>query len=128
MFVPGHGLTTLYTFKNSADGVTPNSILPVGASTKKGRLLGTTLNGGSSGYGTLFELEPSGTSYTKLTLHTFTGGSGDGAFPQGPLAYDYGTALYYGVTKSGGSGGCSTIFSIDTSIGQVWFTLFLYVR
>jgi uncharacterized repeat protein (TIGR03803 family) len=111
-FVPGQGLTTLYAFKSSSDGVTPNGVFPLGTSVKNIRLFGTTLKGGSSGYGTLYELEPNGSTITKVTLHTFTGGSGDGAFPQGPLVSGY------GVTKSGGSGGCGTIFSVSTSSGE----------
>jgi uncharacterized repeat protein (TIGR03803 family) len=117
-YVPGHGLTTLYTFGTSRDGVTPNGVVPVG-STKKIRLFGTTLKGGSSGYGTLYELKPNGSSYTKVTLHTFAGGSADGAYPHGPPIHAGGgrPALWV-VTTSGGRGGCGTIFSFDLSSGE----------
>jgi uncharacterized repeat protein (TIGR03803 family) len=111
-FAPGHGLTTLYAFKSSSDGVTPTGVVADGYSAPKVVLFGTTVKGGSSGYGTLYVLKLNGSTYTKTTLHTFTGGSGDGAFPQGPLALGP-LASGYGVTKSGGSGGCGTIFSVD---------------
>jgi uncharacterized repeat protein (TIGR03803 family) len=113
-FAPGHGLTTLYTFKDSSDGVTPTGVYPTDYATSA--IFGTTLKGGSSGYGTLYELIPNGSAYTKTTLHTFTGGSGDGAFPQGPLVRL--PPALYGVTKSGGSEGCGTIFSVDMYSGE----------
>jgi uncharacterized repeat protein (TIGR03803 family) len=111
-FVPRHGITTLYTFKSSSDGVTPTGVVADGYSAPQELLFGTTVKGGSSGYGTLYVLKLNGSTYTKTTLHTFTGGSGDGAFPQGPLALGP-LNSGYGVTKSGGSGGCGTIFSVD---------------
>ena len=111
-FVPGHGVTTLYTFESSSDGVRPTGVVAAGYAAPKVVLFGTTVKGGSTGYGTLYELKVNGSTSIKTTLHAFTGGSGDGAFPQGPLASGY------GVTKSGGSGGCGTIFSVDILSGK----------
>ena len=107
-----HGVTTLYTFESSSDGVTPTGVVAAGYAAPKVVLFGTTVKGGSTGYGTLYELKVNGSTSIKTTLHTFTGSSGDGAFPQGPLASGY------GVTKSGGSGGCGTIFSVDILSGK----------
>ncbi len=116
-FVPGNGLTTLYTFATSEIGTTPTGVIPIGnSSSKKISLIGTTLSGGSSGYGTLYELKPQGSAYTMVTLHIFTGGTGDGAYPYGPPIYTAGGSLYV-VTANGGSKGCGTIFSFDLTSG-----------
>ena len=116
-FVPGNGLTTLYTFATSEIGVTPTGVIPIGnSSSKKISLIGATLSGGSSGYGTLYELKPQGSAYTMVTLHTFAGGAGDGAHPYGPPVYAGGGSLYI-VTANGGSKGCGTIFSFHLTSG-----------
>jgi uncharacterized repeat protein (TIGR03803 family) len=107
--------TTIYTFTSSKDGAQPTGVavlvkhsVPV--------LYGTTVQGGAAGYGTLYELKKTGSSYKKVTLHTFAGGSADGAYPQGSLAnvYYYGKfSGFYGVTEKGGSHDCGTIFRIN---------------
>jgi uncharacterized repeat protein (TIGR03803 family) len=117
-FVPGNGLTTLYTFKRSKDAGTPDGITAIGGSSTKVLLAGTTIEGGSSGLGTLYELKPRGSSYRQITLHTFAGGSADGAYPRGPLIHVGEHAGVYGVTTSGGSGGCGTIFWYDPSSSE----------
>lgn len=80
-----------------------------------GTLYGTTAEGGSARYGTVFSVTPSG---TEQVLHSFQGGS-DGAYPYGGLIALNGTL--YGTTRGGGgakrcaSGGCGTVFSITPS-------------
>jgi uncharacterized repeat protein (TIGR03803 family) len=115
-FTPGKGLATLYTFASSKDVGTPTGVTPYGyyGSSKNVSLFGTTLKGGSSGYGTLYVLKPHGSTYKKVTLHTFAGAATDGAYPYGPPIITEGEHLYL-VTASGGSGGCGTIFSYDLS-------------
>jgi uncharacterized repeat protein (TIGR03803 family) len=118
VFTPGHGLATLYTFANSKDVETPTGVTPYRyyGSSKNVSLFGTTLKGGSSGYGTLFVLKPHGSTYKKVTLHTFAGGTTDGAYPYGPPIFTEGEHPdLYLVTASGGSGGCGTIFSYNFS-------------
>jgi uncharacterized repeat protein (TIGR03803 family) len=117
-FVPGQGLTTLYTFENSADGATPDGVSASFSSTKV-TLFGTTLKGGPSGEGTLYELKPDGSTYTMVTLHNFAGGGADGAYPYGPPIYTGGSdpSLWL-VTQGGGSHGCGTIFSYDLTSGE----------
>ncbi len=104
-FAPDHTVTTIYSFHQYSDGATPTGV--VGAI----NLFGTTEGGGASGYGTIYELKPNGSNYTKITLHTFAGGSGDGADPQGSLSF-YGIDMY-GTTTKGGSANCGTLFRID---------------
>ena len=89
-------LTTLHSFKGS-DGVRPYAAL---IADESGNLYGTTSDGGGSGgnyYGTVFELDPSG---TLTTLHAFSPFV-QGATPRGSLVRDEAGNLY-GTTLSGG--------------------------
>lgn len=107
-------LTTIYTFASSEEGTEPTGVVWQ----LKGShavLYGTTLRGGSPGYGTLYELKPAGSKYTKVILHAFAGGSADGIYPQGTIysgSYN-GFSTLYGVTEKGGSHNCGTIFRFD---------------
>ncbi len=85
---------------------------------KAGNLYGTTALGGASGAccGTVFKLDTSG---NETVLHSFTGSPGDGANPFAGLVMDAAGNLY-GTTVNGGassacSGGCGTVFKLDTS-------------
>ncbi len=80
-FVPSTGVfTTLYTFTGTSDGYYPD----IAGIDTKGDLWGGTEDGGSDGYGTLFELIPNGSGgYNYKHLYDFTGGS-DGAYPSVP--------------------------------------------
>jgi uncharacterized repeat protein (TIGR03803 family) len=73
--------------------------------------------GGESNMGTVFKIAPDG---TKTTLHSFAGGTDDGARPNGDLIADADGNLY-GTTYSGGigdcDGGCGTVFKV-TPDGQ----------
>ena len=114
-------VTTLYSFQSSTDGSEPTGVN--GEYTKSGpaALFGTTVKGGVSGYGTLYELNPSGSTYTLVKLHDFGGGSTDGAYPQGAPAYYYYTLHFnvlLGVTSGGGAHNCGTIFSYDLPSSQ----------
>lgn len=111
-FVPGTGVSTIFTFSSSQDGMTPTGVVS-GLVSGRTAIFGTTVRGGSTGNGVLYEITQSGSSYTEQTLHNFTGASGDGAYPQGRLATAFGQHYWYGVTEKGGSGGCGTIFRID---------------
>jgi uncharacterized repeat protein (TIGR03803 family) len=101
-------MSPLYGFTGYGDGGTPLSGL---TRDKKGNLYGTTSNG-SSGYGTLFELEPSSSGWTLDTLHSFTSGT-DGANPTARLRFGPHKVLY-GTTSAGGSGS-GTVFQLDSA-------------
>ena len=92
-----------------------------------GVLYGTTQEGGVCdpycGYGTVFELSPSG---SESVLHSFSGGgfynAPDGGYPQAGLVDLNGTM--YGTTADGGgtacvegngSSGCGTVFDVGAS-------------
>lgn len=82
----------------------------------KGKLYGTTGGGGSSGFGTVFELTHGSTGWTETILYNFTGSS-DGNDPIAGLTADSKGNLY-GATVSGGSstactGGCGVVFQLQ---------------
>jgi len=98
----------------------PDGLTPVGSlvSDPDGNLYGTTLNGGSYSYGTVFQLLSNGQA---SDLHSFGGWvTGDGASPFSGLVRD-GEGNLYGVTNNGGTGtvcvttggGCGTLYEIQ---------------
>ena len=91
-------LTLLHSFAGMPDGQNPYSRL---IRDRAGNFYGTTFYGGTSGYGTVFKLDPAG----KLTiLHSFTY-SPDGAHPIAGLILDQAGNLY-GTTSDGGDLNC----------------------
>jgi uncharacterized repeat protein (TIGR03803 family) len=78
-----------------------------------GNLYGTASNGGASGYGVVFKVDPSG---HETVLYSFTGGA-DGGNPSN-LIRDWKGNLY-GTTSGGGTApgtnGWGVVFKVDTS-------------
>ena len=113
------------------DGIGPASGLVLDAN---GNLYGTTRNGGTRGFGTVFELSPPavpGGTWTETVLYNFQSGS-DGAFPVATLIFDA-TGNLYGTTLEGGaaaacSSGCGTVFQLapPTGAGGTWTETILY--
>src|SRR5439155_7349667 len=68
-----------------------------------GNLYGTTQNGGSLGYGTVFQLAPNGPGWTQSVLYSFCSQTGciDGYAPSAGLIMD-GAGNLYGTTVYGG--------------------------
>jgi uncharacterized repeat protein (TIGR03803 family) len=100
--------TVLYTFTGSAgDGYWPTADLLVRDA--QGNLYGTTFEGGASGYGTVFKLDPTG---NENVLHSFTMTGGDGANPYAGLVRDPQGNLY-GTTTWGGAFGYGMVFKLD---------------
>ena len=104
--------TVLHSFGGTpADGAAPQFGVVQGAD---GNLYGTTGNGGTNGYGTVFKLTPDG---IETVLYSFSG-TGDGSYPSTALVQG-GNGNFYGGTYSGGvSAGSPTIFEL-TSAGVV---------
>ena len=97
----------LYNFMGGNDGLYPWNP-PV--LDKKGNLYGTTENGGSGGYGTVYEFNPK--TGQKTILHNFYGGVSDGASPlDGALVFDKEGNIYV-TTMGGGIVGGGTIYKL----------------
>jgi uncharacterized repeat protein (TIGR03803 family) len=98
--------TVLYAFAgSSSDGANPEAGVIQGSD---GNFYGSTLQGGASGLGTVFELTPSG---TETVLHSFAGAGSDGANPEANLVQGSDGNLY-GSTAAGGIGGHGTFFKV----------------
>lgn len=80
--------TVLYSFAGSS-GTNPFSGVIFD---NTGRLYGTTKTGGA-GYGTVYQLTPSGSGWVENTIYTFQGGD-DGGGPWGGLIFDQSGNLY----------------------------------
>ncbi len=110
----GYTETVLFNFSPSSSASTGN--LPSGGLVldAAGNIYGTTMQGGTYGQGTVFELvAPVGTGkYEERTLWSFNGS--DGSQPVDGLILDSAGNLY-GTTYSGGSGNSGVAFEVTTS-------------
>lgn len=107
----------LHNFTAGADGAEPEAGLFLSAQT--GVLYGTTYNGGTSGYGTVFQMTPAtGGNWTERVLYSFTGGV-DGGNPVANLVQAT-TQVIYGTTYSGGTQGYGAVFQLVPAGGGVW--------
>jgi uncharacterized repeat protein (TIGR03803 family) len=112
-------LTTLASFSGTS-GAVPSARLTFDSA---GDVFGTTVGGGSSNSGTVFEL--SGATHQNLTtLVSFTGSSGNapGTAPLGGVAFDASGNLY-GVTQDGGATGAGTVFELSGTNHQTFTML-----
>lgn len=89
--------TVLYRFTGGSDGQGPQGDLTFDQS---GNIYGTTEFGGSSDYGVVYQLTPSGGGWAETILYSFQD-NGDGARPEGGVIYDQFGNLY-GVFFEGG--------------------------
>ena len=109
--VHGSGtITTLASF-NGTDGAGPDGPLIIDSS---GNLYGTTLEGGASGDGTVFELVHG--SGTITTLASFNGTNGE--YPHSGVIMD-GSGNLYGTTADGGASGDGTVFKLAKGSGTI---------
>lgn len=105
MDVNGSGYSALHSFTGGiADGASPQGALTLSGST----LYGMTSYGGSVNSGAVFKISVDGSGFS--VLHSFTGGIGDGIWPNGSLTLS-GSTLY-GMTIGGGSANAGTVFSM----------------
>ena len=100
--------TVLHSFAGAPnDGRNPSGLTLV-----NNVLYGTAAFGGpNNGQGVVFRMNTDGTGYT--ILHTFLGGSNDGARPGGKLIVS--GSKIYGVTQNGGTNNFGTLYSMDLS-------------
>jgi uncharacterized repeat protein (TIGR03803 family) len=83
-----------------------------------GTLYGTTLNGGTSNNGTVFRVKIS--DETERVVHSFAGGTADGANPSCALINVSGTL--YGTTSQGGASGNGTVFSFKSGTESLLYS------
>src|ERR1700685_1989836 len=108
----------------TADGLNPQSGL---VADKSGNLYGTTYQGGTADWGTVYQLKPpatAGGAWTETILHDFTNNA-DGASPLGSLTFDksgnlFGTTIYGGVGVNGNSNGTVFELSPPATSGGTW--------
>jgi uncharacterized repeat protein (TIGR03803 family) len=100
--------TVLYSFAGGSDGEHPYAAVIQGGD---GDFYGTTYQGGSGGYGTVFRLTPSG---TETVLYSFAGGTSDGATPEAGVIQGS-DGNFYGNTLQGGAAGLGTVFKLTPS-------------
>jgi uncharacterized repeat protein (TIGR03803 family) len=104
--------TVLHSFAGQPnDGANPLA----GLVDVDGTLYGTTSAGGTSGNGTVFEINPS--TGEETVLYSFTGANGDGSYPAAGLVMGANGNLY-GTTYYGGTNNDGTVFEINPSTGD----------
>src|SRR3984885_2522285 len=110
----------IHSFGHGTDGASPRANLIFDT---RGNLYGTTMFGGSSNDGTVFELMPqSGSGWKETILYAFQGGT-DGNWPAAGVVFDkagnlYGTTVAGG-DLGGGAGRGGTVFELSLQAG-VW--------
>jgi uncharacterized repeat protein (TIGR03803 family) len=122
---PGSGGWTesvLYSFGGTNDdGEGPLAGL---AFDKLGNLYGTTPNGGTYEWGTVFELTPGSSGWTESVLYSFGASKGDGGHAESGVVLD-GLGNLYGVVPFGGNGGRGTAYELSPGSGG-WVETLLY--
>src|SRR6266481_2065769 len=113
----GTGFTTVYSFTGGSDAGSPYGRLTLSGKT----LYGSTMYGGSSGYGTVFVVSTDGVSFTNL--HSFTSLVLDSSSPTGAFTNSDGAcpvaglilsgSAVYGTAYLGGNSGLGTVFSLS---------------
>jgi uncharacterized repeat protein (TIGR03803 family) len=96
--------TSLASFNYTNGGSLPYAGM---VQTPDGNFLGTTYEGGACGYGTVFQMSPTG---AMTTFYSFTGGD-DGSHPAAGLV-EGSDGNYYGTTCYGGTDDYGTVFRL----------------
>ncbi len=105
------------TYTKDEDGCPTGNLLL----DRAGNVYGVTQDGGAGGWGSIFELTPSGANWTETILYTFQGGN-DGGAPYSGLIFDKAGNLY-GTATARGAGGYGTVFELSPSQGGWTFNV-----
>src|SRR5579862_1662773 len=101
--VRAQSVTTIHSFDYTDGGYPLANVIQA----SDGNFYGTTYEGGAYGYGTVFQITPSG---TLTTLHSFD--YSDGAYPYLEGLIQASDGNLYGTTEEGGANGHGTVFRI----------------
>jgi uncharacterized repeat protein (TIGR03803 family) len=112
----------IYSFAGANDGYIPEGGVIVDA---KGNLYGITEFGGPNGGGTVFGLSPTGDTWTKTILYSFTFIYPDVFLPTSNLVLDANGNLY-GMAPSGGANGAGGIFELSPGSNGTWTEKVIY--
>jgi len=108
----------LHDFNHGTDGSYPQAGLTFDAA---GNLYGTTVNGGTYGYGTVFALNPeAGGGWAETVLHSFNKNGTDGINPYAGLILDAAGNLFGTTIYGGSSYFCGTVFGLSPKAGGGW--------
>jgi len=89
------------------------------------KLYGMTTYGGASNKGVIFSIDLNNNNqYT--ALHSFTGASNDGSYPNGSLVLSLDSTKLYGMTTYGGASNKGVVFSIDLSNSNQYAALYSF--
>ncbi len=109
--------SVVYKFQGLNNPSQPDAANPgAGVTTDGTYVYGTSVYGGASGYGSVWEVDPTVAQPDDKALYSFSGGN-DGASPASEIIFGPSASLY-GTTSAGeandcnGIGGCGTIFSL----------------
>jgi uncharacterized repeat protein (TIGR03803 family) len=113
--------TVIHTFGIGTDGIQPEGALVFDAA---GNLYGTTLAGGTTGLGTVFELSPDGAGgWNEQVLYNFD--NSHGSEPIGSLVMDVQGNLY-GSAPAGGRESGGAVFELTPGENGAWTKRNLY--
>ncbi|HEY1677995.1 MAG TPA: choice-of-anchor tandem repeat GloVer-containing protein [Candidatus Sulfotelmatobacter sp.] len=112
--------SVLVNFNTATSGDSPRDKLIFDSA---GNLYGVSYEGGTIGYGTVYQLV-FGSTPTLNVLYNFTGGK-DSGYPWAGLAIDAGGNLY-GTTTGGVTGGFGSVFELSPLPGGGWHETTLY--
>lgn len=113
----GKWTRTVLHYFNEKNGCQPYAGLIFDA---HGNLYGTTICGGASGGGTVFELSPNANGkWTETVLHSFGTSYHLGYSPYAGLIFDAAGNLY-GTTFAGGASGGGTVFELSSGANDKW--------
>ena len=111
----------LYQFTGSPDGAGPGygdlAWDPIGD------IYGTTVDGGTSNHGAVYQITESGNNWTETPIYSFTGP--DGSYPEAGVVLDSNGNLF-GTTYQGGLYGYGTVFELAYKNGIGWTETVLY--
>jgi len=104
---------TIYRFSGT-DGAYPQGDLTFDAA---GNMYGTTINGGSAGWGTIYKLVPHNGSWSHTMLYQAQG-DGDGEYAWGGIVFDR-SGNIYGVFSANGPDGYGAVYKLAPA-GSGW--------